>query len=236
MTKILLCTLLIFLTGCSLFHRRNNSESMAPMTATPPPKVAPAVTAPPSAVEKELDLEEESTKAPAAKVSLKKSHPSTAKLTGIDPEKALLWLQHGNVRFVKGRLRKDGQAKKDILRVSDKQSPHAIIFTSSDSRVPPEIIFDQKLGEIFVIRNVGGSLDESVVSSIEYAMEHFGTRLLVLLGPANTPTQQVRVLGNLNRMKDALPESSEYIKEKLASGELVAKTAIYHLKTGQVDF
>jgi|SRR6185312_10852134 len=235
MTKILLTLIVVFLTGCSLFHRKNEP------------------TTPPSAVEQSLEenknLSAKSEMKPEKSemtMQLKKidaladqntKHAKTSKkLDGVDPETALLWLKHGNTRFVKGTLRKDGQTKKDILRVSEKQRPHAIIFASSDSRVPPEIVFDQKLGEIFVIRNLGGALDSSVVSSIEYAMDHLGVRLLVLLGPAGTPSQRMRVIGNLEKIKEALPESSDLLKEKMASGELEAKTAVYDLKTGQVDF
>lgn len=258
MTKFLLTLFVVFVTGCSLFHRKDSASD-----TIVPPKVAPVSqkidNSRASAVEQSLALEDDKhpmhddlltkneslhlTKTPEMSVQLKKistlAEQKTAaskKLDGVDPETALLWLKHGNTRFVKGYLRKDGQTKKDILRISEKQRPHAIVFASSDSRVPPEIVFDQKLGEIFVIRNLGGALDASVVSSIEYAMDHLGVRLLVLLGPAGTPSQRMRVIGNLEKIKEALPESSELLKEKLKSGEFEAKTAVYDLKTGQVDF
>jgi carbonic anhydrase len=225
------------LTGCSLFHHKNPAPEISttpPLPQSPPPAKVESVDAPaiaplqesvvPSAVEKSLIAEE------AAKL------PSSPRLSGVAPETALMWLRHGNVRFVKGLLRKDGQSKKDILRVALKQKPHAIIFSSSDSRVPPELIFDQKLGEIFVIRNWGGTLDPSVVTSIEYAMKHLGTRLLVMLGPAGNAEQKAHVASNLEKMKAALPEGSDLIKEKMADGEFMVKTAVYDLKTGQVDF
>jgi carbonic anhydrase len=267
MTKFLLTLFVVFVTGCSLFHRKNSANDNVV-----PPKVAPISqkidNSRASAVEQSLALEDDkhpmrddlltnnenlhpaTTPAaskedvkPAMSAQLKKisalaghETETSKKLDGVDPETALLWLKHGNTRFVKGYLRKDGQTKKDILRVSEKQRPHAIVFASSDSRVPPEIVFDQKLGEIFVIRNLGGALDSSVVSSIEYAMNHLGVRLLVLLGSAGTPSQRLRVIGNLEKIKEALPESSELLNEKLKSGEFEAKTAVYDLKTGQVDF
>lgn len=269
MTKILLTMFVVFVTGCSLFQRKNQSATPAPAVAPASQKVeSTSVEKKSSAVEQSLSLESEKTphkdfltndesknagKAsnktePKAEMSVQlkkidaladKNTPEkdkSKKMEGIDPQTALTWLKHGNTRFVKGYVRKDGQSKKDILRVSEKQKPNAIVFASSDSRMPPEIVFDQKLGELFVIRNVGGSLDPSVVSSIEYAVDRLGVRLLVLLGPASTPTQKSRVLANLVKIQDALPESSELLKEKLASGEFQAKIAVYDLKTGQVDF
>ena len=92
------------------------------------------------------------------------------------------WLKHGNTRYLTGRLRKDGQSKSDIHRLAAGQKPHSIILSCSDSRVPPELIFDQKLGEIFVIRVAGEMLDSGSVGSIEYAVEHLGTNLVLVMG------------------------------------------------------
>jgi carbonic anhydrase len=103
-------------------------------------------------------------------------------LKGTEPEKALGWLKNGNTRFVKASLRKDGQSKKDIVRLSKGQQPHTIVLSCSDSRVPPEIVFDQKLGEIFTVRNAGEIPDQATIASIEYAVEHLGSRLLVVMG------------------------------------------------------
>lgn len=114
--------------------------------------------------------------APAAASS---HHDASA---GVEPEKSLGWLKNGNTRYRKGFLRKDGQAKKDIERLSTGQKPHAIVLSCSDSRVPPEIVFDQKLGEIFVVRTAGEALDANVIGSIEYAVEHLGSRLIVVMG------------------------------------------------------
>lgn len=101
---------------------------------------------------------------------------------GVDPEKALGWLKNGNRRFVSGRLRKDGQSATDIRRLSKGQKPHTIVLSCSDSRVPPEILFDQKLGEVFVVRTAGQSLDAMGIGSIEYALSHLGSRHILILG------------------------------------------------------
>ena len=101
----------------------------------------------------------------------------------VAPDTALKWLMNGNNRFVKTQLRmKEGQKPADIKRLSSGQQPHAIVLSCSDSRVPPELVFDQKLGEIFVVRTAGEALGDNAVGSIEYAVEHLGSRLIVVMG------------------------------------------------------
>ena len=101
---------------------------------------------------------------------------------GVSPEKALGWLKNGNARFVRQTLRKDGQSPKDISRLASDQQPHSIVLSCSDSRVPPEVVFDQKLGEIFVVRTAGQALDAMALASIEYAVSHLGSKLIVVMG------------------------------------------------------
>ena len=99
-----------------------------------------------------------------------------------DSQKALKQLKEGNARFVSGALTpKDNYA---TLReqLSAGQHPFAVVLCCSDSRVAPEIIFDQKLGDLFVIRNAGNIVDEEVLGSIEYAVEHLETPLVVVMG------------------------------------------------------
>lgn len=107
---------------------------------------------------------------------------------GVPAATALRWLTNGNNRYTKAAWRKDGAAKKDIVRLSTGQHPHAIVVSCSDSRVPPEIVFDQKLGEIFTVRTAGQSLDHNAIGSIEYAVEHLGSRLIVVMGHTSCGT------------------------------------------------
>lgn len=118
--------------------------------------------------------------APAAAAAATPSHGHGE--GGVKGEQSLQWLQNGNVRYLKRAFRADGRGAEDRKRLSTGQKPHAIVLSCSDSRVPPEIVFDQALGEIFVIRVAGEALDSSVVASIEYAIEHLGSRLLVVMG------------------------------------------------------
>lgn len=98
-------------------------------------------------------------------------------------QQALKWLIEGNRRYVAGQSQAAdlGTARRSILR-DDGQHPFAVILTCSDSRVPPEHIFNQGLGDLFVIRVAGNVIDELTMGSIEYGTEHLGVPLLVVLG------------------------------------------------------
>ena len=102
----------------------------------------------------------------------------------IPPDDALARLREGNERFVAG-LRGDGGNGSPPLRLVRDQAPFAIILGCSDSRVPAEIVFDQGLGDLFVIRVAGNVVAPSQVGSVEFAASQFGTRLVVVLGHAN---------------------------------------------------
>ncbi len=101
----------------------------------------------------------------------------------ISAEEALQRLRDGNRRFVQG-LRPDetltSQARRSAL--ASGQAPFAILLGCSDSRVPGEIVFDQGLGDLFVIRVAGNVVASSQIGSVEFAAERFGTPLVVVLG------------------------------------------------------
>lgn len=100
----------------------------------------------------------------------------------ISGEQALGWLLNGNVRYQKGKLRSDGQGESDRQHLMSKYQPHAIVLACSDARVPPEIIFDQKLGEIYVVRSAAESIDAAGLASIEFAIANYGINLIYVLG------------------------------------------------------
>ena len=101
----------------------------------------------------------------------------------ISPETALRRLQDGNRRFVAGTPESDpvhtAVRRSELLAG---QRPFAIVLGCSDSRVPAEMVFDQGLGDLFVIRVAGNVVAPSQVGSVEFAAEFFGTRLAVVLG------------------------------------------------------
>jgi carbonic anhydrase len=101
----------------------------------------------------------------------------------ISAREALARLREGNIRFVSDLRRPDtlmSQARRSELTAG--QEPFAVILGCSDSRVPVEIVFDQGLGDLFVIRVAGNIVAPSQVGSVEFAAERYGTRLVVVLG------------------------------------------------------
>lgn len=101
----------------------------------------------------------------------------------VSPDEALQKLMDGNKRYVENQM--TGSKLCDITTrtsLAKSQKPYAIILTCSDSRVPPEIVFDKGLGEIFVVRVAGNIPDPVVLGSIEYAAEHLGSPLVMVLG------------------------------------------------------
>ena len=107
-------------------------------------------------------------------------HDPSVKIT--DAEQALQFLKEGNARFMKGELSAKDNYEEIRGALTGGQKPFAIILCCADSRVAPEIYFDQKLGDIFVIRNAGNVVDEVVLGSIEYGAEHLGSPLVVVVG------------------------------------------------------
>lgn len=102
----------------------------------------------------------------------------------INADEALKLLLAGNQRFVAGNLNsitRDEMAQRRAELIQG-QKPFAIILCCSDSRVGPEIVFDQELGNIFVVRTAGEVLDAAGIGSIEYAVAHLGSPLLLVLG------------------------------------------------------
>jgi len=96
---------------------------------------------------------------------------------------ALASLREGNRRFVSDAMSREGiglHARR--VELASGQEPFAVILGCSDSRVPVEIVFDQGLGDLFVIRVAGNIVAPSLIGSVEFAAQRFGTRLVVVLG------------------------------------------------------
>ncbi|MBM2815893.1 MAG: carbonic anhydrase [Ignavibacteria bacterium] len=115
--------------------------------------------------------------------TIEKAGSQHAKTKGKDGKKLELLnpLKTGNYNFMKG-LPDKHDFKKEREKLVKGQSPSTIIITCSDSRVPPEIIFDKGLGQIFVIRNAGNVVDSVVLGSAEYAAEHLHSKVLIVMG------------------------------------------------------
>lgn len=135
--------------------------------------------------------------------------------------------KEGNARFVANKI--EGKLQDEVRRVSllDIQQPFAIILGCADSRIVPELIFDTGLGELFVVRVAGNVANTSSIASIEYAVSHLGTKLVVVLGHQNCGAVTSAVAGgdNGNNLNHLLEYISPAINasEKDASIDDIAK-------------
>lgn len=111
----------------------------------------------------------------------KKEHKESPKLSDADFEKVWTDLMNGNEKFVKG-VHNQGDLVSARKALSKGQKPDAIILGCADSRVPPELVFNKNLGELFVVRAAGNIADPISLGSIEYAVEHLHSTILIILG------------------------------------------------------
>ncbi len=102
-----------------------------------------------------------------------------------DPDAALAELRAGNQRFVAGKRTRTLETAKDpALReqLAKGQAPFAVLVTCADSRVPDALLFDQEMGRLFVIREAGNAPDLQGIASVDYAVEHLGSKVVVVMG------------------------------------------------------
>ena len=114
---------------------------------------------------------------------------------GLDAEEALKKLMDGNRRFVSETYDRGDISPGRRAEISKGQRPFAVIVDCSDSRVVPEFIFDQGLGDLFVIRTAGNIVDDIAIGSVEYAVKHLGVRLVLVLGHDDCGAVKATVAG-----------------------------------------
>ncbi|MEV0326070.1 carbonic anhydrase [Micromonospora echinospora] len=123
--------------------------------------------------------------ATAVALGLAASQPATAaphQPPVVTPAEAWRRLRHGNHRFTTGHSRHPNQSLADLRRLASGQHPFAITLGCADSRVAPEVLFDQGLGDLFDNRVAGNIVDDLLLGSIEFAVEEFHSPLIVVLG------------------------------------------------------
>ncbi len=101
-----------------------------------------------------------------------------------NPDTVLASLMEGNKRFVEGKVKNPGRTPQDFMALAEGQAPNAVILGCADSRVPPELLFDQGVGDLFVVRGAGNMVGTGPIlkGSIEFAVEVLGARLIMVLG------------------------------------------------------
>lgn len=156
----------------------------------------------------------------------------------ISADEALDKLMKGNKRYVENQMTGvkacDADARK---KLATSQSPYAIILSCSDSRVPPELLFDEGLGEVFVVRVAGNVVDPVILGSIEYAAEHLGSPLLMVLGHERCGAVKATVdsngkgEGNIGQIVKAIAPAMKKVKPgKKDKAELVEAVVDENIK------
>src|SRR6267142_4196413 len=107
-----------------------------------------------------------------------KDHPEAS----VGADDALARLKEGNARVATSTVSTEKPTAAKRAETAQAQHPFAIILACADSRTAPEIVFDQNIGDLFVIRTAGNLVDDHALGSIEYAVAHAGARLIVVLG------------------------------------------------------
>ncbi len=145
-------------------------------------------------------------------------------------QESLNRLKQGNTRFVKDHL--DGKLQDSSRRnkLINGQEPYAIILGCADSRVVPELAFDTGLGELFTVRVAGNVANISSIASIEYAVAHCGTKLIVVLGHQNCGAVTAAVTGgddgyNLNHLLAHITPAIKASKKDASVNQVVKKNA-----------
>jgi len=146
----------------------------------------------------------------------------------LNSEAILDRLMSGNKRYASARQLHANLTSERRTELKDGQCPIAIILGCSDSRVPPELIFDQGLGDLFVVRVAGNILDDVVLGSIEYAASHLGTSLLMILGHSRCGAIEATAArgsmeGHLPCLAEAIQPSLDEVKGK--PGDLINNAA-----------
>jgi carbonic anhydrase len=126
-------------------------------------------------------------------------------------------LINGNKRYVDTKLSHPNQTARRRTEIAKGQRPFAAILSCSDSRVPPEIIFDQGLGDLFVIRLAGNVVDDAALGSLEYAVDHLGIRYIMVLGhqrcgAVDATVKGGEIHGHISGIVKAIQPSLEKVK------------------------
>jgi carbonic anhydrase len=148
-------------------------------------------------------------------------------VAGLDADAALKQLLEGNKRYVSGHAKGPNRSPARRTELARAQHPIAVVVSCSDSRVPPELLFDQGFGDVFVVRTAGNIVDSIALGSIEYAVDHLGTKLVLVLGhercgAVTAALQGGEAPGNIKSIVDAIKPAIEKGKARhTGHGELL---------------
>lgn len=155
---------------------------------------------------------------------------------GPNADEALKTLLEGNKRYVSGHAKGPNRSSARRAELARAQHPIAVVVSCSDSRVPPELLFDQGFGDIFVVRTAGNIVDSIELGSIEYAVDHLGTKLIIVLGhercgAVTAALQGGEAPGNIKSVVDAIKPAIEKGKARHSGhGEVLDTCIISNVK------
>lgn len=149
----------------------------------------------------------------------------------ITAEQSLQKLMDGNARFVSGNVTHPDQSAERRAEVVSAQHPFAVVVGCSDSRVPPEIVFDQGIGDLFVVRTAGEAMDNATLGSIEYAVEHLNVSLVVVLGhdscgAVKAAVQGGEAPGHLGYLVEAIMPTVDEARNETATQDQLLNVSI----------
>lgn len=236
--KIFLCMNLISCSSIETVHRGSEAESKSVeqimQTPNPPSNTTN------SEVKKVAELAEKSNQTQAA-ISHDSNEPTKNNVPvykipkAVDWETSLRWLKNGNTRFLKGWKRADKAGLQKFLQSVVAAQPHAIIISDIDHRIIPHFIFDQQFGEILSYRSPGPRLTSVDLVSIEYAVQKWGTRHIVVLGNSDCLFAK-NCMDTSLQVATELKDKSDLIKNLNQMKEIHITEAFLDLKKGTVNF
>ncbi len=181
------------------------------------------------------------------------------------PQSVIDYMIEGNNKYVNNG-KNTGDISENVRKdtANNGQSPYAVVITCSDSRVPPEHVFNAGIGELFVIRTAGNVIGDYELGSVEYGAEHLHTKLVLVLGHTNCGAVDAALSGGAHgyiekitdEISSCLPEGcdareaeilnvknsiaeimkSEIMQEMTESGAVEIRGAVYNIESGEVEF
>ena len=171
--------------------------------------------------------------APARSARARQAAAAPAMPADFTPEQALGWLLEGNRRFAAGRAEAPHRTLDRVRETAPEQKPFAAILACADSRVPPEILFDQGFGDLFVVRNAGNLATPAEIASLEFGTLQLGARVLMVLGHSSCGAVKAAIAGT--QVPGQISALFQYLRPAVAAaGGDLAKAVAANVRT-QVD-
>ena len=171
----------------------------------------------------------------AATMAAPQVFAADAKKTSLTPDQALARLKEGNAKFLTDSPLQAVPGRDRRLEIARGQTPFAVLVSCSDSRVPPEVLFGRGLGELFIVRNAGNTVDTVALGSIEYAIAVLGVPLVVVLGHERCGAVEAALSvvekntvfpGSLNQMIEPILPAALMARSSGAKGEELLDAAV----------